>query len=150
MEQRNRRETEPKHKKTRREIEIIKGKHFNLKSVSESFRCVLVFVVKQNNFETILKQILNQSVFLSLFFHFPSSFFFVFWFCFSSVSLFHFFKNNYWSINIFDKTTFTSVLLLFHFHFSLPTLAHFSYTPTLCTHIFFNDSAPHVFKCFSK
>ena len=40
VEQRNRRETEPTHKKTRWETEIIKGKYFNLKSVSESFWCV--------------------------------------------------------------------------------------------------------------
>ena len=55
VEQRNRRETELKHKKTRRETEIIKGKHFNLESVSESFQCVSVFVVKQNNTETDFK-----------------------------------------------------------------------------------------------
>ena len=46
VEKRNRRETEPKHKKTRRETEIIKGTHFNLKSVLESFRSVLIFMVK--------------------------------------------------------------------------------------------------------
>ena len=45
-EQRNRRETEPKHKKLEVKQKIIQGKHFNLKSVSESFRCVLVFTVK--------------------------------------------------------------------------------------------------------
>ena len=46
VEQRNRRKTEPKHKKTRRETEIIKGKYSNFKSISESFWCVLVFTVK--------------------------------------------------------------------------------------------------------
>ena len=44
------RETEVKQKqntkKARSETDKLQGKHFNLKSVSESFRCVLVFTVK--------------------------------------------------------------------------------------------------------
>ena len=131
MEQRNRREQNQTQKKTRKETEIIHGKHFNLKSVSESFQCVLIFTVKQNNSEMIPKWILNRSVSLCLF---VSLLAFVFWFCFPSVSLFHSFKSTYWSIIFFF--TFVTLVSVYQHLASLAT--HLLYIHTFISMILQN------------
>ena len=87
-------------------MEVNKEKHFNFKSVLVLFQnCfILPWILKHN--EMILKQIFKLkclpliiSVSLLVFL------------CFPSVSLFHFFKPFIGSY-FFDKTIFTSVLLL--------------------------------------
>ena len=135
MEQRNRRETE-----------IIKGKHFNLKSVLELFRCVLVFAVN----ETIPKTNFKSKcfpLFISI------SLLVLVSLCFSSVSLLFSYSTSLKALFSPSIILVRQHLLVFcfsHIHFSLPTLGQFSYTPTLHTHNFFHDSTAYVFKCFNK